>query len=423
NGTVRCWGNNGDGRVGDGTTNHSSTPVSVTGITNATAITVGGNYTCAVIKGRTVRCWGNNSDGQLGDGTTTSSSTPVAVTGITTAMAITAGESHTCALLSGGAVQCWGDNRFRQLDPSGADHTTPVSIPGVTTATAISAGRIHTCAVLSGGGVHCWGNTSNGRLGGPTTATTSASGIDVSLAGAATAVSAGGGHTCAVLSSGAVQCWGGNTSGQLGNGAATRNSLPPVAVTGITTATAVTAGDEHACVLLNTGAVRCWGANAVGQLGNGAASDGNLPRPVTATPRVQAAIGVPSVAATVTARAGVAFDYEVGWEMTEPLVQSDLEGARIALTDASGEPEGMLVFLAEGDGVTIADFEATNLISLDKAASRVEDSSPNGRTFRVVLRLTFAPEAAGKTFNLDIAIGTKHGDIQQLGALGAITVE
>jgi alpha-tubulin suppressor-like RCC1 family protein len=275
-GSVRCWGYNDFGQLGDGTTTTNSTPVAVSGITTATAISAGGDHTCALLTGGSVSCWGNNGDGELGNGTMTNSSTPVSVSSITTAKAISAGGYHTCALLTGGSVTCWGYNYFGQLgNGTTTGSSTPVAVSGITTATAISAGGDHTCALLTGGSVTCWGYNGDGELGNGT-ATNSSTSVAVSGITTAKAISAGYDHTCALLTGGSVTCWGYNYFGQLGNGTTTSSSTV-VAVTGITTATAISAGRDHTCALLTGGSVTCWGDNQYGQFGNGTTTNSSTP--------------------------------------------------------------------------------------------------------------------------------------------------
>ncbi len=125
NATMRCWGENREGQLGNGTTANPGTaqPVAVSGITGATAVATGAYHTCAVLGNGTVRCWGRNDQGQLGNGTVTSSSTPVPVSGLTGVAAVSGGGVHTCAVLTNGTVQCWGENTFGQI----GDGTTATS--------------------------------------------------------------------------------------------------------------------------------------------------------------------------------------------------------------------------------------------------------------------------------------------------------
>ena len=281
-GRIDCWGDNRYGELGNGTTNDSSTPVAVSGITNATQITAGYEHTCALLAGGTVDCWGYNDYGELGNATTiTNSSTPVAVTGITNATQITAGYGHACALLAGGQIDCWGHNDSGQLgNGTTTDSSTPVAVSGITNATQITAGYEHTCALLAGGTVDCWGANESGELGNGTT-TDSVTPVAVRGITNATQITDGEFHTCALLAGGQIDCWGANDYGELGNGTWTESSTTtPVAVRRITNATQITAGGEHTCALLAGGQIDCWGANDYGQLGNGTTTDAATTTPV-----------------------------------------------------------------------------------------------------------------------------------------------
>jgi alpha-tubulin suppressor-like RCC1 family protein len=246
NGTVKCWGDNSYGELGNGntvlqsqrggpSTAHSSVPVTVTGISTAIAITSSDGYhSCAVLQGGTVKCWGDNSNGQIGNGTRNTATTPVAVTGITNAVAVSSGDFHTCALLADGTIRCWGLNFSGQLgDGTGWDSDTPVQVSGISTAAAVSVGVIHTCAVLQDGTARCWGYNSNGQIGDGTTtdrwAPAAVSGITTAIG----AVAAGNNDSCVVLQGGVVKCWGMNPYGELGNGT-TADAHTPSTVAGLT---------------------------------------------------------------------------------------------------------------------------------------------------------------------------------------------
>ncbi len=275
---VLCWGSNGDGQLGNGTTTPSSVPLATSGLASGVvAITAGDRHGCALDQGGGVQCWGYNQYGQLGNATTTNSSVPVAVSGLASGVAgISLGAQHGCALSSGGGVQCWGLNSNGQL---GNDATpisnVPVAVAGLASGVAaIAVGGFHSCALSLAGGVQCWGFNESGQLGNASTTDSDVPVAVVGLASGVTAIAAGAHHTCALTVGGGVQCWGLNYSGQLGNGATTNSSIP-VAVSGVSIG--IAAGDSHTCALTPSGGVQCWGLNGSGQLGNGSTTNSSVP--------------------------------------------------------------------------------------------------------------------------------------------------
>jgi alpha-tubulin suppressor-like RCC1 family protein len=268
NQTVKCWGYNYDGVVGDGTTTNRKTPVLVSGITNATRITTWFINSCAVLSDQTMKCWGNNDAGRVGDGTTIKRTSPVAVVGISNVMEA----SNNCALLNNNLIKCWGAGG-NSGDGKVAYQVVPVAVPGVTNATNVVMGQSGTCALLSDQTIKCWGSYT--MLGDGTTTQRPTPGLVTGITNA-TAISAGPGHTCALLSDQTIKCWGNNSNGQLGDGTTTYR-YTPVAVLGISNATQISMGNNHSCALLSDQTIKCWGDGQSGQIGDGAATSRTTP--------------------------------------------------------------------------------------------------------------------------------------------------
>ncbi len=217
-GGLYCWGNGTKGAVGNGATGYFKLPVPVTGIGDAVHVACGDEHCCAARATGAVSCWGRNHQGQLGDGTggtsTDQSATPVAVTGITDAVAVSAGTAHSCAVHGTGAVSCWGSNGAGALG-TGMTVTeltrslTPLPVTGLTNAVTATSGSYHTCAITTTGAVACWGEGSQGELG---DGLGTSSAVPVYATGLADAVSLAAYEwcSCAIRSGERVVCWGNN---------------------------------------------------------------------------------------------------------------------------------------------------------------------------------------------------------------------
>ncbi|WP_437591402.1 right-handed parallel beta-helix repeat-containing protein [Sorangium sp. So ce1000] len=233
--TARCWGMNWQGQVGAGYTSAPGVPwpTPVQGIAHASAIAVGSSHACALLANGSVKCWGDDHDGELGDGP---AHAPLSVTPMTPiaegSATLAAGLHFTCASTMGGAILCWGRGESGQIgNGSFTRQSKPTAVSNATGAIQVGDTRwAHACAILSGGDAYCWGDNEAGALGDGTTTSRATIGA-TPVVQSVSSISAGNNHTCAFLSSGAVQCWGSNRFGQIGQPSTTTDSLLPSNVT------------------------------------------------------------------------------------------------------------------------------------------------------------------------------------------------
>ncbi|WP_050430644.1 RCC1 domain-containing protein [Chondromyces crocatus] len=326
-GTVKCWGSNRHGQLGLGdTASRGDEPgemgdrlpvVDLGRGKKAIAIAAGIAHTCALLSEGTVKCWGDNRHGQLGLGDVEERGDEAGEMGDelpevslgagATVLSVVTGGEHTCALLQGGAVKCWGKNDYNQLGfdtfynrgdqvAEMGGYLPRVNLGTGQVAVALAAGNDHTCAQLREGTLKCWGTNSSGQLGfGGYSGIGSREEtmgdilplVEVRPGEAIVSVVAGAYHTCALLTSGVVQCWGANFYGQVGVGrederlhftGAEGDRLPAVNLGENAQGVWVRVGTTHTCAGLQDGTFKCWGANAGGQLGMGDERDrGHLP--------------------------------------------------------------------------------------------------------------------------------------------------
>ena len=282
-GGVKCWGNNNRGQLGNGTTDSSAnTATQVLGLTSGVKAIVGGEFSnCALLHSGEVKCWGDTYIDFDNDGIEDDSNTPATIPGLPQDIVAisTGGDKFVCVVSTSTGVWCWGANSRGQLaDGTNIDRLTPVRVPNLTTSiNSLSSGAGHSCIVTDSGIVKCWGSNLRGQRGDGTQNHSNIPIDVVGLGGPAIAVTAAYYHTCALLTSGTVQCWGWNASGQLGDGT-TNDSSAPVSVQGLTsTVEALTTGNRNSCVLLGNGELKCWGDNTYGQIGDGTDTNRSLP--------------------------------------------------------------------------------------------------------------------------------------------------
>lgn len=280
-GTVWAWGTNPNGELGDGTTANRTTAAQVPGLSRVVAISAGGWHCLALKADGTVWAWGDNQFGQLGDGTTTDRLSPVPVAALTNFVAVEAGYVHSLALTATGGLKAWGLNQAGALgDGTTTNRANPVDVLGLTSGVkGMSAGFFFSVAVTTGGAVKAWGANTHGQLGDGTT-TYHPQPVEVSgLGSGVTAVSAGCWHVLALTSTGGVKAWGGNQSGELGDGTTTDRWTPvdvPSLPSGVVK---VMATNYFSLVLTASGGAKAWGYGGDGNLGNGA-NTWSCPAPV-----------------------------------------------------------------------------------------------------------------------------------------------
>lgn len=265
-----CWGSNGNGELGDGTTTSPRTaPVAISGGGTWRVITTGYRFSCGVKTDNTGWCWGSNDGYQLGNGTTTSSSSPAAVSGSYAWSSIDTAPLngfHVCGVTTSNAMLCWGDKAKLPADPQ-AYTLVPKTVTTSGAWNAVSAsGNASSCGLRSDGAIYCWGANYAGQLGtGDVVARYSPTAH--AAGGVWKSVVIGGNHACGIKDDNTLWCWGNNSSGQLGDNTGT-DSPTPVAVAGGGTWKAVSTYGDTTCGIKSDDTLWCWGYNLMGQIGD-----------------------------------------------------------------------------------------------------------------------------------------------------------
>lgn len=277
--TLACWGYNGQGGLGDGTLVSSSTPVAVAGLTGVVGV-VGssvGSHVCALRANGSVACWGDNGQGQLGTGEVglSNSSVPLKVAGDVEFVGLSLGNNHSCGMTATGEVWCWGANHNGEVGSGFARplEPTPHLLPNIDDAVGLAAGNSLTCALHEEGEVSCLGFNDDGQVGNGTTESPVAPTKVLNLHNAVQVKTGAYNNACAVLDDGGVACWGFNGYGLLALDPESEDfvefSSVPVAVEGVADAVQVSLSKINACALTRAGIVQCWGLHFI---------DGDVPQ-------------------------------------------------------------------------------------------------------------------------------------------------
>lgn len=269
---VYCWGDDGLGQIGNGGKGAGSNPsLATVKQERFSTVAAGHNHACALNLNGVAYCWGDDAFGQLGDNRRIHSTTPIPTADTTLQfMAITAGARHTCALTVTGVAYCWGDGALGQLGNGGtAVAEVPTIVSGGLTFASISAGWGHTCGITTLGMLYCWGDNSRAQLGVGVAGGTALVPTLVASAMTFSAVSAGAIHTCGIAG-GIAMCWGGSDFGEVGDGIEPVHTVvTPTVVSGSFAASSISVGTSHTCAISSTtGLLWCWGSNRWGTLGN-----------------------------------------------------------------------------------------------------------------------------------------------------------
>jgi len=378
-----AWGENGYMELGAGYKSmREEQPADVVGLANIASLALGYHFSVALLGDGTLRTWGGNAFGELGNKTRVASGVPTSI-GLSGVKAISAGGAHALALLESGTIVNWGDNEFGelgngQLNPmkrlnrfgqieatmQGSARPEPVPVPGLKNVAAIASGNGTEFAVLSSGTVLAWGKNDRGQLGtgriGPQICKSEAGEIPCDttpepvvlpnheVLRGVKAIVAGGEAGYALLTNGHVMAWGSNVRGQLGNGS-TENSDVAVEVKNLANVVSLSAGTPDALALLSSGRVMGWGGNGAQELGV-QANETCQTRPCIMTPRLIP--GLENVSA-VSAGRGYTLALVRGkvWALgeNEPWGQLGIEGLTWTSTPKPIEGLPPVAFLATGD--------------------------------------------------------------------------
>jgi cysteine-rich repeat protein len=323
---LKCFGSNNQGELGQENTEEVGNgigpdvadidPVDIgKGISTALVVAGGNNtshFTCVVTSSGTLKCFGDNSSGQLGKGNTQDLGddsremgkylSAIALGSGREVQDVDAGGKHVCAILDNASLKCFGDNAYGQLGQGSTENLgdetgemgndlAAVDLGTNRTALHVALGEDFSCAILDDDTLKCFGRNDAGQLGQANTLSlgdganemgTNLTAISLGTGRSANKVATGAKHVCVILDNATLKCFGDNSHGQLGQGNSNNlgddanemgDNLAAVDLGTGRTALQVASGDYHSCALLDNHKVKCFGANASGQLGQESTDD------------------------------------------------------------------------------------------------------------------------------------------------------
>jgi alpha-tubulin suppressor-like RCC1 family protein len=366
-GTVMAWGDNTYGQLGQVASNQCNTAVTNTSLSAVITACVesgcGSYHNLALLKDGTVRAWGKNNYGQLGNNSTTNSETPVIPQGLGNIVDISGSQYHSIACDSGGNAWSWGYNGYGNLgDGTFTQRTVPVQVTGISTAQKVAAGESWSLAKLSDGTVRSWGSNGSGQLGIGITATASSALSMTAISNAITIAA-----NCylyssgVILSDGNVNIWGANSSGLFGiNSTSPSNSSDPVTPQGISNVRSLAFCSHGTTIACKTdGTVWTWGEGEWGEIGNNSTADQYLPTqvPLITNSAVAVAGGYGHVLALLNDGKVLAWGYnsngQLGIGTNSPsiisyTVQTSYIGTTNTAVSVAGSNGGSIACMADG---------------------------------------------------------------------------
>lgn len=290
-GKLWCWGNNENGQLGNNSIKiAASSPRSISSDPWQTIVT-GDQHSCGLDETGTLNCWGKNDSGQVGNGTTFIQQTPAAISANTDWNNVSLGTNHSCAIKDDKSLWCWGSNTSFQLGHSPTNSRKPSLLSKTNEGEtnddesieneawrATSSGNSHTCAIKDDASLWCWGGNTKGQIGQGNTTAFYSEPTELDRDSKWLRISASGDHNCAIKDDNSLWCWGGNLTGQVGNGS-TENVLRPSLIAETTSRwNKISLGTDHSCGIKVDNSLWCWGDNSRSQLGDNSTDPSRIPK-------------------------------------------------------------------------------------------------------------------------------------------------